>query len=724
MMRRMIQAGLVGAVCILIIEIAALGQTRPGLVLSAASLLLALGLVCGVAMGIAEVAVARLELGPIPAALARAAAAIPVFVFLSWELFTGGHAQTLPGAAWARVWVPALGYAALAAAIWLGQSLARRRRFRALVAVPVVGLVVIAEVGNRYLFHSEYPDIHAFLVVVSVVGAATAWHLVISARRVLTAAASPTARRRSGVLTALLALAVVAGFLSTLEWGLAAKRDRWVVATHGVHTRQLTRLLRKALDFDGDGYSRFLGGGDCDDGNAHVSPGADDVPGNHIDEDCDGEDEPLPPPSPEPTTPMSYEQALAEWLGAPATRELIARTSKLDILFILLDGVRADMLAPNEEDRRSFPRLSELADESVVFRRAFSPAAGTDVCVTAVLTGHYNPYVRIDTTLTEALYSAGREVHAVFPREVLRWAGKTMLSRGLTGVDELVTDRSKRDVGDHSSSADTSDLGLAFLERHIAAHPEEPFFLWLHYFDVHEHRQMKSSDPRLREMLDDEESPDTRKKYRAIVKIVDGEVGRVIDDLRQRGRWDRTIVVAIADHGESLGEDPRLPDAHGRFVYNPLVHVPLLIRVPGVRPAEIERPVSLVDVTPTLLELAGIALPEGLDGHTLLPYLFDDSPEVLTEHEYPVLLHESEQHGIILWPYKLLIRPAENLVELYDIERDFAEKHDLSDAEPGLVRKLMKLYRASPHLDVVRTREALKRREELAQPPKTAGPAD
>ena len=110
-------------------------------------------------------------------------------------------------------------------------------------------------------------------------------------------------------------------------------------------------------------------------------------------------------------------------------------------------------------------------------------------------------------------------------------------------------------------------------------------------------------------------------------------------------------------------------------------------------------------------------MPADMDGRSQLPALLSGAPDPLRTNTRPILLNESDQHGVILWPYKLLIRPGENLVELYDLERDFGEKNDLSDKDPDRVRQLKQLYKSYPSVTVDRSLKARKRREKLAQPP-------
>ncbi len=254
------------------------------------------------------------------------------------------------------------------------------------------------------------------------------------------------------------------------------------------------------------------------------------------------------------------------------------------------------------------------------------------------------------------------------------------------------------------------------LEEHEG---EGPAFLWLHYFDVHEHLQLPSGTPSIVGYLspNGDERDERVEKYRATIKFVDQSVGLLTAELRQRGRWDKTIIVLASDHGESMLEDPRLPKAHGLFVYNPLIHVPFAIRIPGVVPAQVKTPVALTDLTPTLTALTGASGLPDTEAHTLLHHLVDDSDAKVASLGWPILLHEQQQWGVIDWPYKLMVRPEDNLKELYDLSRDFAEKRDLSFVNPEKVRALEQLRLQYPPFQVVRTMDIIRQRELIAEKP-------
>jgi len=714
-----ITAGIVGGAVLVPIELIALRATSFDVIWSVTALMLVVGMLVGSVIAGAEFVVERFGVGKLGAALIRGAASIPAFAFMARTLFDGGYAATLPGASVAVYWLPLLGAVTVAGTCFVVARLLERFAVDSASWVVIGGLaagIMVVEYANRSFFRSGYQDAHAFLLIAAVAMASIA--AVRTAHLAWPEITGVTPRRRMWIVGAV-AGALLINFVCVLELGLRNKHSRWTIATRGSHARHITRVLRAALDFDGDGYSALLGGGDCNDTNARINPGAVDRPLNGVDENCDGRDaEPLPPEMSKKTR-ATRAATLSQWLKTPAVTSRLDKTKRFHMIVLMVDALRGDIAADTEANRADFPNLFALLDDSAHFVRAFSPASGTDMGIPSILTGEIDPFKLIRQTLIEGMAAAGMNTHAVLPTEVLRWAGKTLLTRGLNSYDQVVNDRVRKNYGSHATSSETTRLGLANIDKVLAAKPDGRFWLWLHYFDVHEHAELKSSDKQLRRVLAGSKSKGKGKarKYRAVTKLVDEQIGALRRELQTRKLWEKTIVVLVSDHGESLGEDRRLPDTHGKFLYTPLVHIPLAIRVPGLKPGRSQRAIPLIDVTPTMLSLAGAQVPDDMDGRSLLPDLLPDSPAAIRATTRPILLNESDQHGVIMWPYKLLIRPKENLVELYDLANDFLEKNDLADKQPDRVRQLRQLYKSYPSVEVDRSPKARKRREKLARPP-------
>jgi arylsulfatase A-like enzyme len=384
----------------------------------------------------------------------------------------------------------------------------------------------------------------------------------------------------------------------------------------------------------------------------------------------------------------------------------------MNLLVVSVDALRADVLTDTPDHRAELPHLFALRGEARTFSRAVAPAAGTDLSISGLLTGRVDPFVPDAVPLAAAL-AAHRPAYAVIPSEVIRYVGEAILTRDLVRWDRLVNDKFERDVGSYTTSRRTTTLGLAHLERHRQERPGQPWLLWLHYFDVHEHDEVDDGDRHVQRLRTTTGPLSRPERYRLLVRLVDEQLGQLRQALVDAGEWDRTVVLLASDHGEGLGEHPRLPDNHGRFLYNALVHVPLWLRVPGVAPRVIDVPVSLLDAYPTVLELFGVS-PGPSDGDSLLPLLVDDAPPSLVDRSRPLPLNESDQFGVVAWPWKLLVRREDNLAELYDLAADFDEATDLAEREPAKVDELLELYAALPAVEIDRTTKGRRARERVA----------
>ncbi len=694
-----VAAGALSGALLALAELALLGQLGNG---SLAVALYALFAGAGALVGLATIATyriaARLGLGHLLTAVLIAAPSLAIGVPLGQSLFQGAFAATLPGASVAPYAVPVLAWIAIAAAVFLGGAILRAGPgSRVALALVLLFAAVALDGANRLMFRSGYPDLHIALTFGTLTLGAIALGLGLGQGR-------PTRAQRIAT-----GAVVVVGAVSALAFGLDHAGDRRIVATRAEDARHLVRAARAVFDLDRDGYSALLGGGDCDEGDAARHAGARDVPGNGKDEDCDGTDAVVRAP----VVDEAVVRSLEEWRQRPAIAAVLERTRAMNLVVISVDALRADQVPRDPAVRAAFPHLSALLDGAVWFEHGFAPAAGTDISLTSFVTGRWNPFQPIATTLPEALAAGGRLTHAILPSEVLRYVPETLLTRGMASFERMVTDGGRRDVGDRLTAGATTDRALAFLDRAGG----NRFALWAHYFDVHEHRQL-DVPKELLAAVDDGGRGDVGRAYRALLKNVDGEVGRLLAELERRGLAGRTIVVLFSDHGESLREDPRLPDNHGLVVYQALVHVPIAVRIPGVAARIDAAPVSLVDLAPTLAALLGTGgTPLApVDGVDLIPELLD-APAALRRRDRALVMNEQDQWAVVVWPWKLLVRPKDDLTELYDLSADPTERRDQAAARPDDVKALRARYGEFPAVPMDRTQKGRRWREAQAQPP-------
>ena len=647
----------------------------------------ATGLVAGLVIAASDRFAAGRRLAPLIRALPSLIVTIPVGA----TLFDGAFAQTLPLAHQAPYLIPLAGWLATAAAIAIGARLLRDRdlMLRSIGILAVAGVLGGLVWAERHVLKTGYANAHAGVTLALIV---------------LGGVAIRIARPRDipSLVAGALAGIVLGTAIAASLYGLRGASDRRLVAEAGDQTRDLVRVWRGLADLDRDGSSALLGGGDCDDLDASRHPGAIDIPGDGIDQDCDGADAVVV------TRPV--DSAPAEAWRASMQDEL-AKTRGMNVLIITVDALRFDMLAPDAPDRDDFPNLVKLLADSVWFTHAIAPASGTDVSLSTFLTGRFDPFQPVTATLFEALRASGRRTYAALPGEVTRYVGDTLLARGVDKAITVHTDWEKADVGDHVSAPTTALEGTRALEDAGA----RPWAIWLHFFDVHEHHQIDVPKPLLAHAHAGG-SPVTH-KYRALLTAIDAEVGRIQAELVKRGLADRTIIVFASDHGEALGDDPRLLDTHGQVAYHTLVRVPLAIHVPGVAPGTRTDLVSLVDLAPTLLDLIGTpaAIPD-LDGVDLVPAIFD-APTAVRPSGRAIAIHEELQWSVVEWPYQLLVRPADDIVELYDLAKDPLEHTDLAVAQPEVVSRLRARYAEFPQVKVDRTPAGRTFREQQAQTP-------
>ena len=351
------------------------------------------------------------------------------------------------------------------------------------------------------------------------------------------------------------------------------------------------------------------------------------------------------------------------------------QSAPVNVLLVSIDTLRADRLGSYGYARAATPVLDRLAAEGVRFAEATTTAPLTLPAHTSLLTGTFPMahgvrdnggfYVSDEqVTLAEALRARGYRTGGFVGAFVLdrRWGIAQGFDTWFDDFDLSSTDLPGMDAIQRRGS-DVVDRALSWL-----AERQEPFFAFVHLYDPHTPYEApepyRSRFPR-----------DLPGGYDAEVAYTDAQVGRLLDALAQDNRLDRTVVVVVADHGEALGDHGEA--THGFFIYQPSLHVPLIVRAPGVDPGVVAQPVRLVDVMPTVLELVGIAPPSEVQGTSLVPAMSGEVLDLLTYSEtwYPRHHYNwSELRAVRSGRYKFVLAPRP---ELYDLQSDPAEKNNL-----------------------------------------------
>lgn len=446
--------------------------------------------------------------------------------------------------------------------------------------------------------------------------------------------------------------------------------------------------------------------------------------------------------------------ALGSWLhdeGDSATAEIppeVASSGQelplnTNLLFVVVDTLRADHLGYEGYVRYTSPTLDRLARQGVTFRGATAQATRTSPSMASLLTGATPLTHRIIEsrsvlgsdlpTLGKLLDQAGYDTGAIVGNPMV--GSSFGYGEGFEHFDEVF-----RESGESVDASVIVDRAISWLrgERGI------PFALWLHFVDPH--TPYDPPEPWHREFFGDElyesqasdvlpvggrigampvsarvEGYSSLRDYIALydgeIRYTDAEIGRLLDSLEEIGRFDDTLIVLTSDHGESLG-DHNYFFSHGDYSYESTSRVPLVFAHPQLEPPHSHPPVPrLIDVVPSVVDLLGLDRSGRFEGLSL----FSDSPRVGLDVSAPVLSGSADYtnlgvrtsgHKLILSPrhwrgfdvlarWKLTIWPTRAKesrylrrsyrVELYDLVDDPHETTNLAGLLPDRQEQLMTL---------------------------------
>lgn len=426
-----------------------------------------------------------------------------------------------------------------------------------------------------------------------------------------------------------------------------------------------------------------------------------------------------------PRTDGSHRRCVALLLTVASVLSACTReSSPPDIIVILIDTLRADRVGAHGSSRPITPFIDSLADRAYVFHSAYAPAPWTHPSVASLFTARLPSQHAIvafdsvlasgETTLAEVLKARGYATGAFLAHLLLH-------GRGLEqGFDEfrVVKTAGRPDLqsGRKPRAPAVNELVHAWLEQR-AKSPRSPLFVYLHYMEPHPpYGPPAETFRRLtgRELPDlgtvnglalmgtyAELSPDLLREvtdaYDAEVLSLDESLRRLFAALEPLGVLRNAIVVITADHGEGFQDHGYI--GHGKSLYNELIRVPLIIRVPGLATrVDVWEPVSLIDLAPALLDWAGIAVPEAFEGRSLKSVALRSQPGSVSQPgrpadgARPVIseraavmtgndLNPTHQRALILGNKKYIgaaTNDGELDGELYDLGADPGEKRPLS----------------------------------------------
>jgi len=372
-----------------------------------------------------------------------------------------------------------------------------------------------------------------------------------------------------------------------------------------------------------------------------------------------------------------------------------------NIIVVSLDTLRADHLSLYGYPRPTSPNLEALAEEAIVFDHATAQAAAT-------APSHHS--------LFQSRIASQTGPEMITLAEVLQANGYQTL--GLTGGGMMSRSFGFGRGFDHYDPRPRRDLAetLSQLEAWLDEKPRHPWYVFLHTYEIHlpyappppydtmffpeydgriNKRKATEVCRKIRRILNYSDfegevslSGADREKIKALydggIRSADASIGRLVELLDTRGRLDDTLLVVLSDHGEEFWDHGSV--LHGHSVYQELLHVPLIVRLPrsrhgGFRAAETVR---LLDVAPTILELVGLPVPPSFQGGSLVAEIVGQSSEPRA-----VVSEAESLKTRIEMPWKLIVDTEVPGPALFHLENDPQEQNDVASQYPNRVTSLV-----------------------------------
>ena len=396
--------------------------------------------------------------------------------------------------------------------------------------------------------------------------------------------------------------------------------------------------------------------------------------------------------------------ALAGCRSEPDDVEPVATNAGVNVLLLTIDTLRADHLSSYGYPRQTSPAIDGLAARGVLFDNAFTYWPKTRGSFAAMFTSLYAAQNGLtvrdrdlpdyNQTLAEVLKDAGYSTAAAVDNGNLDRA--LGFAQGFDRYQQVwLTGGAEAEKTEAEKTEELTSFAVDF----FASYEEtKPFFLWIHF--VNPHTPYDPPEDFLNAFRDDEVVPrgpelepvvgyhggvnrrlfvpgETRwgdyvDRYDAEIAFADRHVGRVLDALEESSQHNSTLVVFTSDHGESLGEHDYFFN-HGHDLFDPSLRVPLILSFPGILPQGeiVQAAVSTLDIFPSVLDLAQVTFPPGLQGRSLLTLVRRSQDRL---HDRLFLQNDRHQVGISNGRLKLILYPetpeTKSRYELFDTWRD------------------------------------------------------
>jgi arylsulfatase A-like enzyme/Tfp pilus assembly protein PilF len=365
----------------------------------------------------------------------------------------------------------------------------------------------------------------------------------------------------------------------------------------------------------------------------------------------------------------------------------VKRESNLNVLIITLDTLRADRVGCYGYSKAKTPDLDELAKIGVKFENTACQVPLTLPSHVSLFTGLYPNYHQVRDNGSYYLDKRFKTLAEIFKEREYNTAAfigafpvdsRFGLDQGFDVYDDKFKEEEKFKT--FSSERKAEEVFLSFKEWFVKNFNHK-FFIWIHYYDPHLPYEPPSP---YKEQFSD--------PYDGEVAYTDVYVGEIIDLLKEKDVFEKTLVVVASDHGEGLGEHREID--HGIFLYDTTIKVPLIFCAPQNLPSNeiVSSQVRLIDIFPTVLDLLKIPVSKEVQGESLIPYVEGREKKDLVSYIETVHPKEmfswSDLKGIVDGRMKFIDAPKP---ELYDLKKDPEEQNNLYQKENQIASRMKKV---------------------------------
>ena len=376
-----------------------------------------------------------------------------------------------------------------------------------------------------------------------------------------------------------------------------------------------------------------------------------------------------------------------------------------NVILIVVDTLRADHLSCYGYSRKTSPNIDNLSLDSVLFKNAISPAPWTAPSIGSLLTSQYpsvlgfkDDAVKINDkflTLAEIFKENYYKTKGIISHEYV--SHKVGFNQGFDSYDED-NSRGEYDI----SSPSITEKAISFIKEH---HKNHKFFLFLHYFDPHCNFNMHpnynyypnysgtlTSGQTQVELLEKAPSmsADDIKYIKALydseISFTDEYIGKFLNKLKELGLYNNTLIIFTADHGEEFLERGDYWIGHCKTLYQELIHVPLIIKLPGKNKKKIiDKYIGLIDLMPTIIDYAGLRIPNEYEGEIVN---INDEKELKSKIIISETKKKANLQSVIWRPWKFIYDPNGNLEQLFNLKKDPNESKNVALKDERILKEM------------------------------------